>query len=61
METNLELGQVDRLLQSGVEPCLTTQVRVTTPDRDVKVSVLCAFASVGSLTGLRTWVQPLRA
>ena len=48
METNLKLGQVDRLLQSSIEPCLTTQVRVTTPDRDVKVSVLCAFASVGS-------------
>ena len=48
METNLELEQVERLSQSGVEQSLTAQVRVMNPVHDEKVSVLGVFASVDS-------------
>lgn len=40
METNLELEQVERLSQSGVEQSLTAQVRVMNSVHDEKVSAL---------------------
>ena len=60
METNLELEQVDRLFQSSVEQSLTAQVRATNSDHDEKVSAVNVFAWVGSLTGLRYWIQSLQ-
>ena len=60
MGTNLKLEQVDRLFQSSAEPSQTAQIRVMNSDRDEKVSVLSVFASVGSLTRLRYWIQYLQ-
>ena len=60
MGTNLKLEQVDRLFQSRAEPSQTVQIRVMNSDRDEKVSVLSVFASVGSLTRLRYWIESLQ-
>ena len=53
METNLEPEQGDRLFQSSVKPCLSTQVQVIDPACDVKVSALSLFALVGSSDWLK--------